>query len=177
MSPGRKLQAAREAKGIALGDVSRDTRISAATLKALEGEDFEFLPRGIYTRAFIKTYCGVLGLEAEVILDEFVEKYPDEVGQIIKSDTVNAFATEEYGRRQVAARITIVVAILSVVCLAVVAYLVFQGSPEASDVVVTSASDTTTMSHNSAAGVVGPEPTIESIDHDVAVTDNELVYQ
>ena len=40
-------------------------------------EDFKFLPRGIYLRAFIKTYCGVLGLEAKVILDEFVEKYPD----------------------------------------------------------------------------------------------------
>ena len=65
MPPGKKLQAAREAKGIALGDVSRDTRISATTLKALEEEDFELLPRGIYTRAFIKTYCGVLGLEAE----------------------------------------------------------------------------------------------------------------
>ena len=177
MSPGKKLQAAREAKGIALGDVSRDTRISAATLKGLEEEDFKFLPRGIYVRAFIKTYCGVLGLEAEVILDEFVEKYPDEVGQIVKSDTVTAFANEEYGKRQVAAAITIVVTVLSVVGLAVVVYLVFQDSPEASDVVVTSVSDTTTMSHNSAAGVVGPEPTIESIDHDVAVTDNELVIE
>ena len=177
MSPGKKLQAAREAKGIALGDVSRDTRISATTLKALEEEDFEFLPRGIYTRAFIKMYCGVLGLEAEVILDEFIEKYPDEVGQIIKSDTVTALANEEYGKRQVASAITIVVTVLSVVGLAVVVYLVFQDSPEASDVVVTSVSDTTTMSHNSAAGVVGPEPTIESIDHDVAVTDNELVIE
>lgn len=177
MSPGKKLQAAREAKGIAVGDVSRDTRISAATLKGLEEEDFKFLPRGIYLRAFIKTYCGVLGLEAKVILDEFVEKYPDEVGQIVKSDTVTAFANEEYGKRQVAAAITIVVTVLSVVCLVVVVYLVFQDSPEASDVVVTSASDTTTMSHNSAAGVVGPEPTIESIDHDVAVTDNELVIE
>ncbi|HIM14760.1 MAG TPA: helix-turn-helix domain-containing protein, partial [Acidobacteria bacterium] len=162
MSPGKKLQAAREAKGIALGDVSRDTRISAATLKGLEEEDFKFLPRGIYVRAFIKTYCGVLGLEAKVILDEFVEKYPDEVGQIVKSDTVTAFANEEYGKRQVAAAITIVVTVLSVVGLAVVVYLVFKDSPEASDVVVTSVSDTTTMSHNSAAGVVGPEPTIES---------------
>ena len=42
MSPGKKLQAAREAKGIAVGDVSRDTRISAATLKGLEEEDDEF---------------------------------------------------------------------------------------------------------------------------------------
>ena len=122
MSPGKKLQAAREAKGIALGDVSRDTRISAATLKGLEEEDFKFLPRGIYVRAFIKTYCGVLGLEAKVILDEFVEKYPDEVGQIVKSDTVTAFANEEYGKRQVAAAITIVVTVLSVVCLVVVVY-------------------------------------------------------
>ena len=177
MSPGEKLRSAREAKGLTLTDVASITKISAGMLKALEEADFEFLPRGIYTRAFIKNYSIALGLKADVILDEFVEKYPDDVGQIIKYDNVNADASVEHENRQLAARTTILITGLVVLCLVVVAYLFFQSGLETSEVLVDPARDTTTASHSSAAAVVRSEPAIEVIDRDVVVIDNELVIE
>lgn len=178
MSPGKKLRSVREAKGITRADVASVTNISAASLKALEEADFGFLPRGIYTRAFIKNYSIALGLKADVILDEFVEKYPDEVGQIIKSDNVNAFASEEHENRQLVARNRVLITGLIVLCLAVVAYLFFLVGLETSEVVVDPARDTTTASHSSAAAAAVPsEQAIEVIDRDVVVIDNELVIE
>jgi transcriptional regulator with XRE-family HTH domain len=177
MCPGSKLRTAREEKGMTLADVSSITNISAASLKALEEADFEFLPRGIYTRAFIKNYSITLGLKADVILDEFVEKYPDEVGQIIKDDNVNAFATEEHENRQLAARSTLLVAGLVVLCLAVVVYLFFQGGLETSELIESPARETTIASPSSAAAVVRSESRIAATDRDVVVTNNELVIE
>ena len=67
---GSGLATARLALGLELRDAERDTRIRARYLAALEEEDFDTLPGEAYAAAFLRTYAGYLGLEAESYVDE-----------------------------------------------------------------------------------------------------------
>ena len=66
---GRLLKQAREAKGLALGDLSRTTKISRSILSALEAGDVAHLPSGIYARGFVKAYAREVGLDPEQMAD------------------------------------------------------------------------------------------------------------
>lgn len=62
------LKAIREAQGLSLKDVFRNTRVSAVYLQAIENSDFYLLPAPIYTKNFIKTYARALGIDSKPIL-------------------------------------------------------------------------------------------------------------
>lgn len=62
------LKAAREARGEALEDVSRVTRIGKNYLAALEAGDLDKLPSQAYTRGFIRLYAAHLGLSPDKTL-------------------------------------------------------------------------------------------------------------
>ncbi len=74
---GKKLENARNEKGLTLEDVSYELKINLKTLRRLEGSKTEELPKAPFTRGFIKTYCVHLGLEPNVIIEEY-EKTLDE---------------------------------------------------------------------------------------------------
>ncbi len=61
-SPGVRLRAAREAKGLTLDDAAKTTRIAKVYLKALEDDDYAKLPSEAYTRGFLRSYAAFLGL-------------------------------------------------------------------------------------------------------------------
>ena len=69
---GRLLKQAREAKGLALDDLSRTTKISRSILSALEAGDVAHLPSGIYTRGFVKAYAREVGLDPEEMADIYL---------------------------------------------------------------------------------------------------------
>jgi len=68
---GNKFRAAREARGIEIDTIARDTKISGRFLQAIERAEFDALPGGIYTRGFIRTYASVLGLDPQEAISEF----------------------------------------------------------------------------------------------------------
>ena len=145
---GQKLRAAREMQVISLVDVSRDTKITVASLKCLEDENLSDLPGGVNTRSIIKTYCVSLGLDPKEIGDEFSERYPDEVGREITFEDVNVAPADEYHSEQAMARTVVLVAGLSIPCLAFVAYLSFADNPETNERIETveSEAETTNLS-------------------------------
>jgi transcriptional regulator with XRE-family HTH domain len=65
------LQRARQARGLTLEEVERDTRISRRYLQALENENFGLLPAPVYARGFLSTYARYLGLEPANLLPLF----------------------------------------------------------------------------------------------------------
>src|SRR5581483_8766012 len=73
---GESLAAARRAQRLELADVEALTRIRQRQLAALEAERFDLLPGRAYTRAFLRTYAGALGLDADHFVAEFEERYP-----------------------------------------------------------------------------------------------------
>jgi cytoskeleton protein RodZ len=70
-SIGEKLRLAREARGIALREISEQTRISIRYLEAIEADDYKRLPGGIFNRSFIRAYAKFVGVEENVALEDY----------------------------------------------------------------------------------------------------------
>jgi len=66
---GEVLRTAREAKGVDLARVERDTKIRTRYLSALESGDYRELPGSVYTKGFLRNYAAYLGLDAEYLID------------------------------------------------------------------------------------------------------------
>lgn len=68
---GVLLAKAREAAGIDLVDLARDTRIPLRHLKAIEADSHASLPALPYTIGFVKTFARAVGLDAEAVASQF----------------------------------------------------------------------------------------------------------
>jgi cytoskeleton protein RodZ len=68
---GENLRREREMRGVSLEEIADATKIGVRTLRALEADEFEKLPGGIFTRSFVRTYAKYLGLDEESIMAEF----------------------------------------------------------------------------------------------------------
>jgi cytoskeletal protein RodZ len=68
---GEVLRAAREAKGVDLPRVERETKIRERYLSALERGEYRELPGSVYTRGFLRNYGAYLGLDPEYLIDLF----------------------------------------------------------------------------------------------------------
>lgn len=66
---GEVLLAAREAKGVDLARVERDTKIRERYLSALERGEYRELPGAVYTRGFLRNYGSYLGLDPDYLID------------------------------------------------------------------------------------------------------------
>src|SRR6266704_2701366 len=60
---GASFKRARESKGISLDRIAAETRISTRFLLAIENEEFNLLPGGIFNRGFIRAYAEKVGLD------------------------------------------------------------------------------------------------------------------
>jgi len=175
VGPGEKIRVARETHGLSLSDVSNSTKITVASLKGLEVEDFSVLPGGVYTRSFIKNYCVALGLDPELIVSEFSERYPDEVGQQITFDEVNVVSTDEHQSEQLMARTAVVVAGLSIPVLIFGAYLGFAGNPETTEVIAVEESEAEMPEPASPSETIQLEPEVDT--RPIVNPEQELVIE
>lgn len=66
---GEVLRTAREAKGVDLARVERDTKIRERYLSALERGEYRELPGAVYTKGFLRNYGAYLGLDPEYLID------------------------------------------------------------------------------------------------------------
>ena len=69
--PGRRLIAAREARGLPLALVAKNLRLSAATLQALESSRYEDLPEPIYVRGYIRAYARLMEMDEAPLIAEY----------------------------------------------------------------------------------------------------------
>src|SRR5260370_19862797 len=70
-SIGEKLRLARETRGIALREISEQTRISMRYLEAIESDDYRRLPGGIFNRSFIRAYAKHIGYDEQEAIEEY----------------------------------------------------------------------------------------------------------
>jgi cytoskeleton protein RodZ len=155
---GRRLQAARETRGISLHEIALATKISVSALAALERNDISRLPGGIFSRAFVRAYAAQVGLDPEATLQEFLAQFPSDAvaaGHLPSRPVEDNEALES--RRQSALTFIRLFA-CSVPLAALVLYLGAGQSPRPGDV-------------QSAAGAVGlaPGPTARAGDVGSAV--------
>ncbi|OIU72158.1 helix-turn-helix domain-containing protein [Rossellomorea aquimaris] len=73
---GKRLKEAREAKDFSLDDLQRVTKIQKRYLIGIEEGSYDMMPGKFYVRAFIKQYCEAVGLQPEVIFEEYKDDIP-----------------------------------------------------------------------------------------------------
>ncbi len=68
---GNTLREARVRRNLTLQQVEEDTKIRVKYVQAMENEDFDIMPGATYVKGFLRTYSTYLGLDPDVILDEY----------------------------------------------------------------------------------------------------------
>lgn len=58
-------------RGVSLEEISESTKIGTRWLRALEQEDFEKLPGGIFNKGFVRAYSRFLGLDGDEAVADF----------------------------------------------------------------------------------------------------------
>ena len=70
---GEKLKREREMRGVSLDDIAEATKIGTRLLRALEDEQFELLPGGIFNKGFVRAYARYLGLNEEEAVADYLQ--------------------------------------------------------------------------------------------------------
>jgi cytoskeleton protein RodZ len=68
---GERLKRERELREVSLEEITSATRIGPRFLEALENEDWEKLPGGVFNRGFVRSVARYLGLDEESFLAEY----------------------------------------------------------------------------------------------------------
>jgi cytoskeleton protein RodZ len=68
---GERLKRERELREVSLKEVTVATRIGTRFLEALENEDWDKLPGGVFNRGFVRSVARYLGLDEENLLAEY----------------------------------------------------------------------------------------------------------
>jgi cytoskeletal protein RodZ len=107
---GDQLKREREMRGVSLEEISAATRISTRFLEALEKEQWDQLPGGVFRRGFIRSVARFLGLDGDALISEYELQTKD-----ISQDHAGAENLSEIPRnyRPAIAVIVIVAALLA----------------------------------------------------------------
>jgi cytoskeleton protein RodZ len=68
---GERLKRERELREVSMEEITAATRIGPRFLAALENEDWEQLPGGVFNRGFVRSVARYLGLDEEAFLAEY----------------------------------------------------------------------------------------------------------
>jgi cytoskeleton protein RodZ len=74
---GAMLREARMRDHLDIAEFEARTKIRAKYLRALEDEEWTLLPGYTFTKAFLRTYADMLGLDGRMLVDEFKRQYQD----------------------------------------------------------------------------------------------------
>jgi cytoskeletal protein RodZ len=78
---GEQLRRERELREISLREVSEATKISLRYLQALERNDFEHLPGGLFNKGFVRAYCEFIGVDAESMVNAYLYEAQSQISQ------------------------------------------------------------------------------------------------
>lgn len=82
---GQDLRREREARGVALDNISGVTKISGRHLLALEQENFSALPGGVLNKGIVRGYARACGMDEDAWVDRYLSAY-QQSGQLKDDD-------------------------------------------------------------------------------------------
>ncbi len=86
---GEQLRQARESQNITLQEIAATTKISSRALQALETEQFDQLPGGIFNKGFVRAYARYVGLDEEKMLAAYMAAAKDNAESETNIQTVS----------------------------------------------------------------------------------------
>lgn len=90
------LVSIRERKGATLAEIAESTRISSHFLQAIEAEEFNKLPGGVYSTSYIRQYARAIGYSETELLDQYYAQNGAEAMRVIEAQQANR-ATSRLG--------------------------------------------------------------------------------
>jgi cytoskeleton protein RodZ len=70
---GEHLRREREMRGVSLDEIVKSTKISRRLLQALEDEQFDLLPGGIFNRSYVRAYAKCVGIDEDQAVAEYLD--------------------------------------------------------------------------------------------------------
>lgn len=140
---GTTLREARVRRSLTLQQVEEDTKIRVKYLQAMENEDFDLIPGTTYAKAFLRTYSTYLGLDANVILQEFSSRGAPRDHEPFSGASIIGKPRSHRGRN------TLV--FVAVICLLVLAVIYVLGMDDGDG-------DQRPVTRPSALGLTSPSP-------------------
>lgn len=117
---GTILTDARRSQGIDIETVEQETKIRAKYLLALENEEWDVLPGPAYVRGFIRAYADLLGIDGEVLVDEYRRRrleQPATGGYDLGERVLRERRVRDDGRRRPVSRLLILAAVVATVAI------------------------------------------------------------
>ena len=90
---GKELRSERVNRGIEIEQISDSTKISSRYLTALEEDQFEQLPGGVFNKGIVRSYARIVGLDEDFWVSRYMEAY-QQSGQL-KTDDADWIAFAE----------------------------------------------------------------------------------
>ncbi len=94
---GVKLREAREAAGLSIVDVSETLKLKEDLIKALENSQIEKLPVTAFTQGYIRSYCRLLKLSAEELIEQYNKMMPHQEVPLVQTSGVSVQKTSGDG--------------------------------------------------------------------------------
>jgi cytoskeletal protein RodZ len=174
-SIGEKLRLARETRGIALRDISEQTRISMRYLEAIESDDYRHLPGGIFNRSFIRAYAKFIGYDEHEAIEDYTrtlrERGEEDDEGSSKSHKSVVYTDETSHNRSPLFTLLLAIIILAALSLAVWAGLYFyqRSTGQKMHLPGTSRNLRTTQHSTMMHDAIGNLKTIAEVKHDFTV--------
>src|SRR5205814_7596844 len=97
---GERLKREREMRNVSLEEIAESTKIGKRNLLALETEEFNKLPGGIFNKGFVRAYAKYLGLDEDQAVTDFLDaENAASTGIRLATDPVPAVDTGTNGFR------------------------------------------------------------------------------
>ncbi|MGG3572159.1 helix-turn-helix domain-containing protein [Bacillus gobiensis] len=126
---GLRLKEAREEQGMTLEDLQGTTKIQKRYLVAIEEGNYDVIPGKFYVRAFIKQYSETVGLDSDLLFDEYKKDVPstqtDEVSEKISQMPAKKELPKSASKLMGA--LPTILVILGVIVVAAICYILIQG--------------------------------------------------
>lgn len=117
---GETLREARKRRKVDLAEVEAAIKIRVRYLQAIENEEWDALPGGAYTRGFIRTYAGYLGLDGDRLADDYRRATDDRsAGDRVPKRVEPVPTGSRRGRSRLSGRM-----LAAAVCLGLIAVLI-----------------------------------------------------
>ncbi len=116
---GPTLREARNRRKVDLSEVEAAIKIRIRYLQAMENEEWDALPGGAYTRGFIRTYAGYLGLDGDRLADDYRRATAPLGGERVPKRVEPVPTGARHGSSRLSGRL-----LIAAVCLALVAVVV-----------------------------------------------------
>lgn len=86
---GVKLREARETAGLSTADVSEILKLKEDIIKSLENSQIERLPVSAFTQGYIRSYCRLLKLPADELIDLYNQMVPQQEVPLVQTSGIS----------------------------------------------------------------------------------------